>query len=198
MWMFTRSAVVEMIFSQANRAFRRYSGFVLVELVVVTLIMALLIGFISLNAVGVFDRVRFDDDLATFHQTLRLASEHAVFSGKTYIVDIEITDGYYTVYAAADKKSPDKETEILIDEQQLKWCYIDEVEFRSGAHQYSGRVKLKATPKGWDDTLLFTLTDEFDQLRFLRCDRLTPQVTTSRQPLDMPKVYKDLSMSSPL
>jgi len=187
-----------MIFSQAKSQYRCRAGFTLVELVGVTLILVILIGFISINAMGVFDRVRLDDDLATFHQTLRLACEQAIFSGKTYIVDIEVTDGYYTVYADADKKSQDNETEILIDEQQLKWCYIDEVEFRSGSHQYSGRVKLKATPQGWDDTLLFVITDEFDQLRFLRCDRLTPQVTISRQPLDMPKIVKDVSMSSPL
>ncbi len=170
----------------------------LVELVVVALILALLIGFVSVNAVGVFQRVRLDSDLASFHQTLRLACEQAVFSGKSYVVDIEVTDGYYTVYTESDKKQRDEEVDILIDEQQLEWCYIDEVEFRGGAHQYSGRVTLKATPKGWEDTLLFVFTDEFDQLRFLRCDRFTSQVTLSSQPLEMPKIYKDVSMSSPL
>lgn len=190
--------MVEMVFRKTNSLFRRRAGFVLVELVTVAVIMALLIGFISVNTVGVYNRVRLDSDLAIFNQTLRLACEHAIFSGKTYIVDIEITDGYYTVYSETTTESQGQETEILIDEQQLKWCYIDEVEFRNGAHQYSGRVKLKATPKGWGDTLLFILTDEFDQMRFLRCDRLTARATVSRQPLDMPKIYRDVSMSSPI
>ena len=190
-------AMAEMVFNRTHSFFQRRAGFVLVELVVVAVIMALLIGFISINTVGVYNRVRLDNDLAIFDQTLRLACEHAVFSGKTYIVDIEITDGYYTVYSETPADSQDQE-EILIDEQQLKWCYIDEVEFRNGAHQYSGRVKLKATPKGWDDTLLFVLTDEFDQVRYLRCDRLTARATVSRQPLDMPKIYRDVSMSSPI
>jgi type II secretory pathway pseudopilin PulG len=187
-----------MIFSKANSKLRMIAGFVLMELIVVVLIMAVLIGFVSVNTVGVFNRVRLEGDLDTFRQTLRLACEQAVFSGKTYIVDIEVTDGYYTVYAEAPKEGPNEEVEILIDEQQLKWCYIDEIEFRNGAHQYSGGVKLKATPKGWDDTLLFVLTDEFDQWRYLRCDRLTAQVTVSRQLLEMPKVFRDVSMSSPI
>ncbi len=170
-------------------------GFVLVELVLVVLIIGLVLGLVVINIEGILQRTRMDRDVDRFVHTLRLAVEQAVFRSQTVIVDVEVMDGYYVVYPEPGKDQREDEVEPLVPEQQLKWSYIDNIEYADGKHQYSGRFQLKATPQGWEDAVLLTLTDEFEQMRYVRCDRITSQVASSRYPLEIPQVRKDVSMN---
>lgn len=163
---------------------RQADGFVLLELVLISLIMILLITLVSVSIVGSVRRVRLDEDVAQFARTLRLAANQAIFSQKNYTVVIDIMDGYYTVYG--EKVKMNKPAPRLIDTQRLNWCYIESIEFEDRTHQYSGKIVLEATPKGWNQSILFNLIDDRnEQKRFLRCDRFTTRTTVSRQPLKM-------------
>ncbi|MCH9021875.1 MAG: hypothetical protein IID32_03840 [Planctomycetes bacterium] len=171
---------------------RQADGFVLLELVIIFLILTLLVSLVSVSIVGSVRRVRFDEDVAQFARTLRLAADQAVFSQKNYTVVIDIMDGYYTVYGK--KMKINDPAPRLIDTQRLNWCYIESIEFEDRTHQYSGEIVLEATPKGWNQSILFNLIDDRnEQRRFLRCDRFTSRTTVSRQPLEMWRPRKSVA-----
>ena len=179
------------------RTHRKIVGSTLVEMVLAILIVALLIGFISVNVEGILRGSRMDRDISQFVNALRRTAEQAILTRESYIVLIEVTDGYYQIYREPSKKELKEEIELLFPEQQLLWSYIYELQDGKGEKQYSGDFRLKASPSGWSDSVLFTLTDEFDQWRYVRCDHLTGQVHISRSPLALPEVRENVSMSEP-
>ena len=175
------------------------AAFVLVELALAVLIIALVVGLLCLNIEGILHTSRMDRDVSRFVNTLRLTVEQAIFTRSNYIVDINVMDGYYVVYPEPTDKDADfDEVEAYIPERQLLWSYLYDVAFGDGRRQYSGNLKLKATPKGWERTVLMTLHDQFDQLRYVRCDRVTAQVHKSRFPLEIPPVRKRLTLRDAL
>lgn len=170
-------------------------GFVLLEIVVVFLILASLIGLASLNLAGLVQRVRLDEDVSRFAQTLRLAAEQAVFLGRDIEIELEVTDGFYTVYDTDDPKTDKKEDgkKVLIPTRGLNRSYIDVIEYEDGSRQYSGELVLKATPEGWSSTVLFSLLDDRDEhQRYLRCDRMTTRVIVSSQEPEFPEPQAEL------
>ena len=177
---------------------RQTGGFVLMEVVLVFLIVALIIGIVSVDVVGVLRKLRLDKDISDFAQTLQQVVDQAVFSGVTYVVAIEVTDGYYTVYEDQGEERRGDE-EPFIPEDQLKWCYIEDVEYEDGSHQYSGDLELVATPQGWERSVLLSLLDDRNERqRFLRCERLTRNIQVAGYPLVLPEALEDVSMSTPL
>ena len=170
-------------------------GFVLLEIVVVFLILASLIGLASLNLVGLVQRTRLDEDVSRFAQTLRTAAEQAVFLGRDIEIELEVTDGYYTVYETGGPKADESEEgkTVLIPTRGLNRSYIDVIEYEDGSRQYSGELVLKATPEGWSSTVLFSLLDDRDEhQRYLRCDRMTTRVIVSSQELEFPEPQAEL------
>jgi len=177
---------------------KSHRGFVLLEIVVVFLILASLIGLASLNLVGLVQRTRLDEDVSRFAQTLRLAAEQAVFLGRDIEILLEVTDGYYTVYEASESgteegQESEAEQKILIPTRGLNRSYIDVIEYEDGSRQYSGELVLKATPEGWSSTVLFSLLDDRDEhQRYLRCDRMTTRVIVSSQEPEFPEPQAEL------
>jgi len=180
---------------------KSHRGFVLLEIVIVFLILATLIGLASLNLVGLVQRTRLDEDVSRFAQTLRLAAEQAVFLGRDIEILLEVTDGYYTVYEASESGTEEgqegmeseEEQKILIPTRGLNRSYIDVIEYEDGSRQYSGELVLKATPEGWSSTVLFSLLDDRDEhQRYLRCDRMTTRVIVSSQELEFPEPQAEL------
>jgi len=174
---------------------KSHRGFVLLEIVVVFLILASLIGLASLNLVGLVQRTRLDEDVSRFAQTLRTAAEQAVFLGRDIEIELEVTDGYYTVYETGGPKTDESEEgkTVLIPTRGLNRSYIDVIEYEDGSRQYSGELVLKATPEGWSSTVLFSLLDDRDEHeRYLRCDRLTTRVIVSSQELEFPEPQAEL------
>lgn len=177
---------------------KSHRGFVLLEIVIVFLILATLIGLASLNLVGLVQRTRLDEDVSRFAQTLRLAAEQAVFLGRDIEILLEVTDGYYTVYEASgleteEGQESEAEQKILIPTRGLNRSYIDVIEYEDGSRQYSGELVLKATPEGWSSTVLFSLLDDRDEhQRYLRCDRMTTRVIVSSQEPEFPEPQAEL------
>jgi len=163
-------------------------------------LIAFLFGLVSVNVVEASRRARLDDDLGRFTRTLRTAADYAAYSGKTVAVVLDVTDGFYTVFEANEKDSyNDMESEPIIEQQSLDWCYIEEVEREDGSRQYSGEIVLHVTPRGWSESVLFYLLDDRNNLhRFVRCDRFTPRVAESRTPLFLLETYEELSISTPI
>lgn len=173
-------------------------GFTLVEVIVVMLIFSLMVGLVVPDVVGAFRRSRLDDDVARFSRTLTLAAEQAIFSRTNYLVVIEVMDGLYTVYEDLGGGKYD-EYDPLIAQRSLNWCYIESIEYEDGSQQYSGEVILRASPAGWENSVLFSLLDdENDRERFLRCDRLTTRNMVSNHFLDFSWTEETVSMTSAL
>jgi type II secretory pathway pseudopilin PulG len=177
----------------------RRRGTALLETVIVFAIIALLIGLAVLDVVGIIRRSRLDEDVSQFARTMRLAAEHAVFSGKKIAVVIQVTDGDYDVYEENSEGKYDEQSESITQGGRLDLSYIDEIEFEDGTRQYSGEIILHATPKGWGGSVLFSLLDDRNERqRYVQCQRFTTKVIVSNQPLTLPEAREEVSMTSPL
>lgn len=175
---------------------RGTAGHTLIEALLVVGLLSLALGVVTLNVFGMLGRAAFDEDVAQFARVLRTAAEEAVFRGTTLAVVIDVTDGYYTVYEATTNDVYDEQSEPLIAQAGLDQCYIDDIEYADGGHQFSGQVVLHATPQGWENSWLFTLIDLREQLRWVRCDRLTTRVTVRSEPLELPEALDEVSRSA--
>ena len=176
----------------------RRMGFTFLETIVVVALLALMVTIAAVNLFGTYERARLGRDVARFARTLRLATEQAIFRGRDLAVAIEVTDGYYTIYEIDDQGHFDPDAEPLIARQSLDYCYIDDMEFADGSHQYSGEVVLYATPQGWSGSVIFNLIGLNEQRLFLTCRSATTQVIVANQPLEMPKPQQSVSIASPI
>jgi len=175
------------------------AGLTLIETLVVVGLVALLAGLVSARIISRVRQAYFQDDVRRFSRSLRAAAEHAVLTGKPLVVVIEVFSGEYNIFEAnADDLYDPEEVEPLLGPRILDQSYIEQVEFEDGSRQYSGQVMLRATPQGWKGTVLMTLRDLDDRAYFIRCDRLTPRVVLSHQPLEIPEPRKELSIYTPL
>ena len=191
--------------SNCSGAGERQFGYVLIELVIVFFIIGLLLSFVLPNA---FDRIRqgrLEEDVSQFARTLRTVTEQAILRGKELAVVIDVTDGYYTVYESQREDKDKNEQEqsedaiTIIDRQGLDLCYIEQIDYKDGSHQYSGDLIMYATAQGWKASVVFNLIDDRDERRrFVRCDRLTARVVVSRKPLEMIEPQAEVSMTSTL
>jgi type II secretory pathway pseudopilin PulG len=176
------------------------AGLTLIECVVVMALMTLLLSMIAFNASAMIRRAKLTSDISRFARTLRMAAQQAVLSGKDILVVIEVTDGYYTVYQADAPGSLDYDSnDPLIERDSLDYYYIDKIDFDDGSHQYSGKLILRATAKGWGRSFVFNFLDDRDESRrYIRCDRFTWRVVSSQHPLEIIKARSNVSMSSPI
>lgn len=167
-------------------------GFTLFEAVVVLALLGLMISLVTVNIFGRIKQTRMNEDVGRFARTLRMVAREAVIRQKDLLVVVEVYDGYYSVYVDDPEEPYSEASEPLLEPEQLSFCWIDEIEFEDGSRQYSGQLKLRATPQGWSGTRLMKLVYEkrgSDLLmeRYLRCDRFTTKVTVSRKPISMPQ-----------
>lgn len=172
----------------------RRQGLTLVEAMCVIALLALLVGLVVPNVMDSIEGARVDGDVAEFARMLRRATEQAIFRNRNYVVLIEVTDGYYTIYEANSDGVIADDAEPLLERQVLDRVYIDEIEHEDGSHQYGSELRLHATPQGWKNSVLMVLLDPEERIRFLRCDRLTRRVVVSRQPLDMLQALSDVAI----
>lgn len=162
-------------------------------------LVGLLLGLVGTTYYGTIGRVHLDADVGQYARTLRTAAEQAILTGKTYEVFIEIYDGYYTVMEAPEEEEAGAEpAEPLVERQSLDLSWIDEVEYEDGSRQYSQDMTLRATPRGWEQAVLFRIVDKDNRWRYVRCDRFTAHVAVSRHPLELLAAQDEVSMSSPL
>ena len=157
-------------------------------------ILALFAGLVMVNIVDAVDRARIDEDVADFARTLRLAAEQAIFRNRNYVILVEVTDGYYTIYEADSEGVILEDAEPLIETAVLDRVYIDEIEHEDGSHQYGNELHLHATPHGWKFSVSMILLDPDERSRFMRCDRLTTRVVVSRNFLPIRAALKDVSI----
>ena len=183
-----------------NRNFRnRCFGLVLVELMAVFFIITCLLLFVVPNVLDRIQQSRLNQDASQFGHTLRTAAEYAILRGRELVVVIDITDGYYTIYEKQNGVFDRDDSEPVIPQQSLRYCYIEKVDFEDGTHQYSDEIILHATARGWDESVVFNLIDNSDQLqRFVRCDRFTAHVIVKNQLLELLEPQREISMTTAL
>jgi len=171
-----------------------HRGHTLVEVLCAIALLALFTSLIIVNVMGSIEQSRVDEDVGDFARTLRRATEQAVFRNRHYVILIEVIDGYYTIYEADSEGVISDDAEPLLEPGVLDRVYIDEIEHEDGSHQYGSELLLYATPEGWKSSVLMVLLDPEERVRFLRCDRLTSRVVTSRQPLVMLPALSDVAI----
>ena len=180
--------------SEPGAVSRRTRGFTFVETIVVAAIILLLAGFFSVNLIDRIPEAKLDRDVGQFVNTLRGAVQEAILRQENLVVVIEVHDGYYTVYQESEPGEYDEDAEPLFEREQLRCCWIDEMEFEDGERQYSGMVKIKATPHGWSGSMLFNLLDKDDRERFVRIDRYTTRGIMDNKPLELLEAKNTITM----
>ena len=177
---------------------RRTAGYTLLEALIVTAILLAMVGLVSVKVYGRVRQSRLDRDAGRFARTLRVAAEEALLRQRDVAVVIDVYDGYYTVYEANEHNDYGEGVETLIAEQQLDYYWIDDISYSDGRHQYSGQVIITIAPTGWQSSILFQLIDRDDREYYMRCDQFTPRVICSREPLELPRPRKSVSLTAPL
>ena len=157
-------------------------------------LMSLLAAFTMVNVIDNIERARVDEDIADFARAMRIAAQQAIFHNRNYVILIEVTDGYYTIYEADNQGLIDEDAQPLLDTAVLDRVYIEEIEYEDGSHQYGNELILHATPQGWKSSVMMILLDPEERIKFLRCDRLTTKVVVSSQPLTMLAARSDVSI----
>jgi len=168
------------------------SGYTLFEAVVVMALLVLMFSLVGVNIFGRIKQTRMNEDVGRFARTLRMVVREAVIRQKDLVVEVEVYDGYYSVYVDDPEEPYSEASEPLLEPEQLSFCWIDEIEFANGSRQYSGQLRLRATPQGWSGSWLMKLVYEkrgsdLRMERYLRCDRFTTKVTVSRKPISLPQ-----------
>jgi prepilin-type N-terminal cleavage/methylation domain-containing protein len=179
---------------RSAKALHPRGGFTFVEVIVVAAIILLLVGFFSLRLLDRIDDAKLDRDVNQFVTTLRGAVQEAILRKENLAVVIEVHDGYYTVYQETEPGKYDEEVEPLFTTEQLRLCWIDDMQFDDGEHQYSGKITFWATPQGWSGSVLFNLLDDEDRERFVRIDRYTTRVLMDEQPLELLEAKSTITM----
>jgi len=170
-------------------------GLVIVELMLVITILALLLSIVAVSPIERIRRARVDEDVFSFAHTLRTTIEHSVMQRRYFAVVVDVYSGYYTVYETAADEEIDYDQEPVIARAGLDICYILQIDHQDGTHQYSGELILRATPQGWKRSVVFHLIDDRDErMRYLRCNRDTTSVATSRQLMELPEPRKNVSL----
>lgn len=179
---------------RGSRARLCRGGFTFVETIVVAAVILILVALFSLRLIDRVDDAKLDRDVEQFVNTLRGAVQEAILRQENLAVVIEVHDGYYTVYPETIPGEYDEESLPLFQREQLRRCWIDEMEFEDGSHQYSGKITFWATPRGWSGSLLFNLLDKNDRERFVRVDRYTTRVIMDEKPLDLLEAKNTITM----
>jgi len=170
------------------------AGFTFVETIVVAAVILILVAVFSLRLIDRVHDAKLDRDVAQFVNTLRGAVQEAILRQENLAVVIQVHDGYYTVYPETVPGEYDEESEPLFQREQLRRCWIDDMEFEDGSHQYSGKIAFWATPQGWSGSLLFNLLDKEDRERFVRIDRYTTRVIMDEKPLELVEAKSTITM----
>ena len=158
---------------------------------------------ISLVSVDVFGRIRqwrINEDVSEFAQMLHLGAEHAVYTDRTLVAVIRVSDNSYAVYPTNADQEFQRGVRPLIPQQRLNYCEFNEVKFENGSNQFSGDVLIYISPTGWQASVLFELHDKDDDTRrrYVRCDRFTTRVRYDNKPLELIEARANLTMYSSL
>ncbi|MBI9017429.1 MAG: hypothetical protein JEZ07_09245 [Phycisphaerae bacterium] len=197
-------------------------GMTLLELSVIMTIIALTLAIVPFKSAENIRKTDVSQDVQQFADTMRDIAEHAVLTGKSFELVLDITDCVYNVYEAGPENQQDeqKKTDIseLTDDELLEFedddllldedekesifedltmliSFIEEIEFSDGSRQYSGELIMRATPGGWDKSVLFqTMDDENEYMNFIRLDEGTPRVTVSEFDLEIQESKKNVGI----
>ncbi|MCP4707819.1 MAG: type II secretion system protein [Planctomycetes bacterium] len=176
------------------------AGYTLLETIVVLTILMIIITLVSMDVFGRIKQWRINEDASRFAQMLHLGAEHSVYTNRTHVAVIRVSDGSYTIYPTNENKEFQRGVRPLIPREYLKYCEFDVVKFEDGSSQFSGEVLIYISPKGWQASVLFEMSDRNDETRrrFVRCDRFTTRVRYNNQPLELIEARANLTMYSSL
>ena len=158
---------------------------------------------ISVVSVDIFGRIkqwRINQDASELAQMLRLGAEHSVYTNRTFVAVINVSDNRYAVYPTNAEQKFQRGVRPLIPQQYLRYCEFDRIEFDDGSNQFSGEVLIYISPQGWKASVLFELHDKNDNTRrrYVRCDRFTTRVRYDNKPIDIIAPRANLTMYSSL
>jgi len=165
------------------------------------MVLTILMVVISLVSVDVFGRIkqwRINEDVSEFAQMLHLGAEHSVYTNRTFVAVINVSDNRYAVYPTNADQKYRRGVRPLIPQQRLQYCEFDEIKFEDGSNQFSGDVIIYISPKGWQASVLFKFSDDDNRRRYVRCDRFTTRVRYDNKPIDLIAPRANLTMYSSL
>jgi prepilin-type N-terminal cleavage/methylation domain-containing protein len=179
-----------------NQKYRR--GFTMVELSVVIIIFMIIIFMVGPRVITVNRKMVMQQDLNKFVHTLSMMVDESILRGKSYVIVIDIADGYYTVYFDKEYELYE-DAESVLPEGKLNEWYIENIAFDDHAKDLDGIIKLRATSTGWVNGVTITFADFLNEkLRYLQCERLTNRVGIVNHPVDLIAPQKSVSMTESL
>ena len=160
------------------------SGFTLIELMVVIVVIALFVFMVQIHLFGMLRKSTFRAQVQEFVSTMQMAASAAGESDRRYEVIIDIPAQVYTL---REITNPDLtqvfEEEIIVADTFRENCRVAYVMFDDGESTSEDRAKFRAGHSGWQYGGKIVLLDENEQPYSIVVNRLNRMVTL--EPGDM-------------
>ncbi len=182
-----------------NRTGPRASGFTLVELMLVVLLVGLMVGVSTMRLDFMVPKYKLRGAAREVAGLLKQARSRAAGSGKDVYVEFDLPKGQYWVLVAFPKPvegTLDGDPAALEYQPLFQQALPDGVKFvdiiQGAKDRYdSGRVRLKVSPFGSSAHLIVNLTNADEREMALRMNGLTGATTFRESRMDVEELIED-------
>ncbi len=156
----------------------RAGAFTLVELLVMTSILALFVLIVQTNLFATLERSRFDGQVQTFVSALQMAAAAAAESGGRYEMIVDLGAQTYLLRRITGSNLADVlEEEIITQGRFGAHCHASYVEFDDGDYTNDQPAKFRVSPAGWHYGGKIVFRDDKEQPHTVSVTRLNPIVS---------------------
>lgn len=154
------------------------SGFTLIELMVVVVVISLFAFMVQIHLFGMLRKTTFKAQVREFVSTMQMAASAAGESDRRYEVIIDIPQqGYMLREITNPDLSQVLEEEIIIEDFFSENCRVAYVMFDDGDTTSEDRAKFRAGHSGWEYGGKIVLLDENEQPYSIVVNRLNRMIT---------------------
>ncbi len=153
-------------------------AFTLVELLVMTSILALFVLIAQGNLLGALRKSRFEGQVQSFISTMQMAAAAASENGGRYEVIVHLGDQTYLLRRISGTNLSDVLDEEIITQGQFgAHCHASYVEFDDSTFTNDAMAKFRVSPAGWHYGGKIVFLDDEEQPHAVVVTRLNPIVS---------------------
>ena len=157
--------------------FRSARAFTLVELLVMTSILALFVLVVQVNLFGALGKSRFEGQVRGFVSAMQMAASAAAEGGGRYEMIVDLGGQSYLLRRISGSNLADVLDEEIITQGQFgEHCHASYVEFDDGDYTNDLPAKFRVGHAGWHYGGKIVFTDDSEQPHTVVVSRLNPIV----------------------
>jgi hypothetical protein len=155
----------------------RTGAFTLVELLVLTGLLALFVALAQMNLFGALQRSRFDGEIQPFVSAMQMAASAAAEGKGRYEVTVDLDDQSYLMRRITGSNLSDVLDEEIIAQGRFgEHCHVSSVQFDDGDYTNSLIAKFRVSQAGWHYGGKIVFLDDGERPHSVTVTRLSPIV----------------------